>query len=117
MRTRWTLVLLAGALTLAPQPSWTEEAGGSLEEHAAETASTPSDHAALANYYRAQAEEARNEARRHETMGRAYLVGGKSPSRPVFKEHCQKISEKYTALAEEYEALAKLHQAEAGKAP
>jgi hypothetical protein len=114
VRTRWTLVLLAGALTLAPQPSWTEGAGGSLEEHAAETASTPSDHAALATYYRAQAQEARNEAQRHETMGRAYL-GGKNPSRPVFKEHCQKISEKYTALAEEYDALAKLHEAEAGK--
>lgn len=114
MRTTWTLALLAGALTLAPQPSWTEESGDSLEEHAVEAASTPSDHAALATHYRAQAKEARDEAQRHETMGRAYL-GGKNPSRPVFKEHCQRISEKYVALAEEYEALAKLHEADAGK--
>jgi hypothetical protein len=116
MRTRIALALLAGALALSPALTRAEDAGESLEELAVEKATTPADHAALARHYREEAAEARAEAKRHETMGRAYL-GGKFPQRQVFKDHCAKISEKYTALAEEYDALAKLHEADAAKKP
>jgi hypothetical protein len=78
-------------------------------------ADTPEEHAALARYYQAKAEEARAEMRRHERMGRVY-VGGKSPQRRLMQTHCRNISKRYSDVAEEYEALAKLHEQETKQA-
>ena len=77
-------------------------------------ANTPQQHAALAEYYRAKADDARSEMRRHEKMAGAY-VRGKATERRRMQQHCKKISEQQAALAQEYDALAKLHGDE-GKA-
>ena len=112
--TRIAVALLFGTLVLSPGLALAEEAGHSLEEVVVEMADTPAEHAALARHYRAKADEARAEVRRHEGMGRAY-GGGKLTQRQQMKRHCQSISEKFTAAAADYDALAKLHDEAAKK--
>lgn len=114
MMTRIAMALLIGAVALAPGLAMAEE-GTSLEQAAVEMADTPEEHAALARHYRAKAEEARAEMRRHDRMGRVY-TGGKSQHRNLMRTHCRNISERYSNVAEEYEALAKLHEGEAKQA-
>ncbi len=116
MMTRIAVGLLFGALALSPGLALAEEGTHSLEQVVVEMANTPDEHAALARHYRAKAEDALAEARRHENMGSTYgRRGGKTTGmqRQRMKQHCQNISEKYTGMAEEYQALAKLHEEEA----
>ena len=91
------------------------EAPESLEQIVTEMASTPAHHMALAEHYRAEAEDARAAARRHDRMAHAYKRG-KQGSGPRASTHCKNLAERYTAMAEEYDELAKLHEAEAKKA-
>lgn len=113
MMTRIAMGLLfVGALALSPGVSLAEEGTPSLEQVVVEMANTPEEHAALARYYHAKAEEARAEMRSHEGMGRSYSAG-KVTQKQRMKRHCQNISEKYSAMADDYEALAKLHEEEA----
>ena len=112
MTTRFAAAALLGALALSPGAAPAEEEAGSLEEVVVESAHTPADHLALAAYYRAQADEARAAAQRHQVMGRAYLRGKSGGARP-YQSHCRRISEQQEAIAQEYEALAKLHDEEA----
>ena len=112
--TRTAVALLFGALVLSPGLALAEDAGHSLEEVVVEMADTPAEHAALARHYRAKADEARAEVRRHEGMGRAYGAG-KLTQRQQMKRHCQKLSENFTAAAADYEALAKFHDEAANK--
>jgi hypothetical protein len=106
-------VLLA-SLALAPGFAVAQEEAPSLEQVLAETADTPAEHAALAGYYRGKADEARALARRHKSMGHAY-VGGKSAQKQHFQNHCRKITEQQEKIAQEYDAMAKLHDEEAKK--
>ena len=114
MTARFAVTLLLAALALSPGSVAAEEAP-SLEQLVAEMAHTRGEHAALAQHYRAKAEAARAEARRHQSMGRAYGAG-KSAQRQHFQDHCRKISEEQEAIAQEYDALAKLHDEEGQKA-
>ena len=111
MTTRIAMALLLGALTLAPGLATAEDTH-SLEQLVVEMANTPAEHAALANHYRAKAEDARAEMRSHESMGRSYAAG-KLADRIQMQGHCKKLSEQYGALASEYDALAKSHDAQA----
>ena len=103
------LAIVLGALALTPAVSSAKEGQHSLEQLVVEMADSPSEHAALAQHYRAKASEARAEAKRHESMSRAY-TGGKMMQREAMKAHCKKISGNYNAMADEYEALAKVHE-------
>ena len=85
----------------------------SLEQIAVEMATTPAEHAALAEHYRAKAEKARAAMRRHESIGRAYTRRKRWSG--VASSHCKRLSENYGAMASEYDELAKLHEAEAAK--
>jgi hypothetical protein len=72
-----------------------------------EMASTPAEHQAVARHYRMKADEARQEARRHEAMGRIYATGRNA--RPGGRQHCENIAAKLEEVAAEYEELADLH--------
>lgn len=112
MRTRIATALLLGAVLLSPGLAAGEETG-SLEQIVVEMAKTPADHAALAEYYRARAEKARADMRRHESMRRVYGRGKQRSG--AASSHCQRLSESYGAMASEYDELAKLHDAQAKK--
>jgi len=112
--TKIAMGLLFGVLALSPGVSLADEGNQSLEQLVVEMATTPEEHAALARYYHAKAEEARAEMRSHEGMGRSY-GGGKIIQKQQMKRHCQNISEKYSVIAKDYDALAKLHEEEAKK--
>jgi hypothetical protein len=73
-----------------------------------EMANTPAEHRAVARHYKLKADEAREEARRHEAMGRLYATG--RSARPGGREHCENIAAKLEEVAAEYEALADLHE-------
>lgn len=104
-----TTALLFGVLALSPGVSVAEESGHSLEEVVVEQADTPAEHAALARHFRAKAEEARAEAKRHEGMSRAYGAG-KLTQRQGMKKHCTNISQNLATVAADYDALAKVHE-------
>lgn len=114
MRSKFGVAVLLGALALAPSLTVAQEGAASLEQLVVESADSPADHAALANYYRAKAAAARAEAKRHEGMARAY-TGGKMMERARMQSHCKKIAKDHDAIAMEYDELAKLHDAEAKK--
>ena len=115
MSTRIAMALLVGAGLLVPGLAATVEGSRSLEEMAVESATTPSDHNALAAHYREHASQARAEAARHRSMARAY-TRGKQGTRAA-SQHCKRLTEHYDAMAMEYEELAKLHETEAKKSP
>ncbi|HEU4427847.1 MAG TPA: hypothetical protein VFT98_03765 [Myxococcota bacterium] len=79
----------------------------------AESANTPQEHAALADYYDGQAAAARKQANHHRTMGRAY-AGGKHFDVVKMKEHCEKLAALYESQATEFAELARV-QREASK--
>jgi len=109
MRTGIAAALLAGALALSPGLAAAGEGSQSLEELVVEMAHTSGQHAALARHFHAKAEEARTEARRHESMGRNYSAG-KLVQKAAMQSHCKKIASEYNGMAAEYEAMAKLHE-------
>jgi hypothetical protein len=112
MHSKVAIALLLGTLAISPGLA---AADHSLEQAVVEMAQTPEQHKALAKHYRAKAEEAREEARSHDAMGRAY-GGGKIADKIQMQSHCKKLSEQLSTMANEYDALAKLHDAEASKA-
>src|SRR5512139_2949723 len=78
----------------------TEENVGEMVQKA----TTPADHTALADYFRAQAKEASANAQKHRTM----LVSGPSKSsRQVWDAHCKRLIKSFEAEAAAYTDLAK----------
>jgi hypothetical protein len=108
-------IALSAVLALSPIAALAGS-GHDLEQLVVEMADSPSDHAALAEHYRAKAAEARAAAARHESMGRVY-TGGKMMQRAAMQSHCKRLAASNEAMAAEYEALAKVHDAEAKKTP
>lgn len=84
-----------------------------LEALAIELASTPAQHAAVARYYREQANEARAKAATHKSMKGTY-AGGKLTQKRAMANHCERLIKEYTALAAEYDGLAAEHAKLAG---
>jgi hypothetical protein len=80
-----------------------------------ESASTPAQHQAIADHYKASADAARKAATRHRAMAKTYAGGrmARSPSLP--STHCTKLADSYDAQAKEYDQLAAAHEAEAKK--
>lgn len=115
MQPRLSHLLLAATLAFAPTIALADDGGHSLEELVVGMADSPSDHTALAEHFRAKAERARAEAKRHEHLARVY-TGGKFMQREQMRAHCRKLSADHEAMAKEYDELAKLHEAEAKSA-
>jgi hypothetical protein len=107
-------LLLTAVLAFAPAAVLADEGSHSLEDLVVRMADTPSDHAALAEHFRAKAAAARKTARRHESMARTYGAG-KLTERAQMGSHCKKLAASSNAAADEYEALAKLHEQESKK--
>ena len=123
MRSRIRTALVLGALALAPGSALAADQGPSLEQVVVEMANTPAEHAALASYYRSQADQARAQAREHTAMASSYVPGvehkttwGTVQERQKMADHCKKLAQQNEAMAQDYEELAKLHDEAAKKA-
>ncbi len=113
MRNRTVALLLLGTLAFSPALASTVSDTDPLEQHAIEMAKTPSDHMALGEHYRAKAADAKAEAARHDSMGRAYGRGKMGTG--LASGNCKRLSKASNDMAAEYEELAKLHEGEAKK--
>ncbi len=110
------LLMLVSVLAFGSSAAWAQAAtaGHSLEAVLAETADTPDEHKALANHYRAKAEEARATAENHRSMAKHY--SGKPALAQAGKKHCAQIADGADEQAAAYDALANAHdQATAGQ--
>jgi hypothetical protein len=123
MRTKIGTALVLGALVLAPASAGAADPGPSLEQVVVEMANTSAEHAALASYYRSQANQARAEAREHDAMAKTYVPAseqkttwGTIQERQKMADHCKKLAQQSEAMAQDYEELAKLHEEAAKKA-
>lgn len=104
------LPALLGALLALPAIGFAQD--HDVEQLVIEMANTPDEHRAVAQHYRAKAEEARKQARQHEGMGRIYATQ-RSAQPQVGRQHCEKLAQNYESIAAEYEELAKFHDGEA----
>lgn len=103
-------VALAGCAGLATSPS-------SAIQQQIESARTPADHQALAEYYAKEAAAARARAADHRKMGKAYQAapmgsrgGGSMPA------HCNAAAASYEDVASKLEAMAAEHRQMAAQA-
>lgn len=104
-----TLVLCLG-LAVVPTYALAQASGdGGLEQILIESASTPKQHEALANYYKGKAAAERKEAAEHKKMGAAY-GGTKMTAAAAMREHCDKLAAAHESAAKEYDALAAEHE-------
>jgi chromosome segregation ATPase len=85
-----------------------------LEHVLVEMANTPAEHEALERHFTALAQQAREDARRHEQLSRTYTRV--KSGNPQLSNHCQRLAQKYSEIAAEYDELAKLHEQEARSA-
>lgn len=114
---RVALLLAAGLGILFAQPfaiAAQAEEPKSLEALAAESASTPAQHQALAAYYRQKAAAAREEVKTHRTMALSYSSRSAGAAAGM-RAHCDNLAKAAEQQATEYDALAALHDAEAKK--
>ncbi len=111
MRIKLGLVLLFGALALSPNLAFASDDKHSLEQLVIEMVDSPTEHAALANYYRTKAAEARAEASHHASMAHGYSLQ-KRGAMDQMVAHCNNIAANSTAAATKYDRLANLHEAE-----
>jgi len=116
-RTSNVLAALATAAILIAAPLSARAGAGddALVSLLVDSANTPQEHQALAQYYREKAQESHALAERHRSMANHY-GGGNVATRKAGKEHCERLVALNEDLAAQYEGLAKLHEAEAAKA-
>lgn len=81
----------------------------SLEKALVESATTPQQHAALANYYAGKAAAAREEAAAHREMAKTY-GGVKGSQLAMMKEHCEKLASLSDDEAQQYDTMASAHR-------
>lgn len=111
----FTAAALSAVLFLPSLSGAGDAATKSLEALAAESATTPEQHEALAAYYRQKAESAREDVRLHTGMAPAY--GNRSASAgAAMATHCNNLVKAAKAQVAEYEGMAAYHDAEAKKA-
>ena len=111
MKSTIALTLLAAILAApsasqaqAPAPAQQHD----IEHLVIEMANTAQEHQAVAQHYRMKAQEARDEAARHQDMGRAYAAR-RSSTPQQGRQHCENIAKQFESIAGEYDELAKLH--------
>jgi hypothetical protein len=81
-----------------------------LEKLLVETASTPAQHEALAEYDSAKPAALKAEAADHRAMAKSY-GGTKLASAQAMVEHCNELASLADAQAAEYEHMASMHAA------
>jgi hypothetical protein len=106
MKSTMIAVTLLAAFLAAPSISQAQQ--HDIEHLVIEMANTAQEHQAVAQHYRMKAREAREEAERHEAMGRVYATRRSStPQRG--RQHCENLAKQFEAIAGEYDELATLH--------
>jgi len=104
-------IVMAAALVLLPvlPASAAETDTSSLEELAAQLATTPEQHQVVAAYFRGKAVEARKGADTHRAMARGYTQGNYK-RKEIMKDHCERLIASFEAIAKEYDELAEAHE-------
>jgi hypothetical protein len=106
---------LTVALAIAlPGAAAYAEGDHDLEQVLVESASTPAQHQALANHFRAKAAAARKGAEEHRAMAKTY-GGSKLVIAEAQRKHCTDLAQSLDAQAKLYDELAAGHEAEAKK--
>lgn len=104
-----TMLLVAGA-ALAGCSGLTTSPSRAIQQQI-ESARTPADHQALADYYAKEAVDARATAADHRKMGKAYqaapLGGRGGGSMPA---HCNATAASYEEIASRFDAMAAEHR-------
>ena len=98
MNSKLLSAVFVAALFVAPLAATAQDQ--TLEHLVIEMASTPAQHAAIARHYLTEAEEARQQTKRHEQMASAYNNKGRTGA--PMGGHCQRLAQKYTVIAQEY---------------
>ena len=80
-----------------------------------ESASTASEHAALATYYDREAATARASAAEHRSMALRYPSTAPPRGGTSMRNHCNVIAQSFDGIAAEYVGLAADHRAMAGQ--
>jgi len=106
MKTLTIAVALLAASVAAPSISQAQQ--HDIEHLVIEMANTPQEHQAVAEHFRMKAQEAREDARRHQAMGRIY-AGQRGSTPQQGRQHCENLARQYESIAGEYDELAKLH--------
>jgi len=110
-----SLLTVGSLLLVSPEPGRSESPRGpSLEEVLVESAGTPAQHRALAQYFSDKAQQARHESERHRSMARHYAGSLKENVIRGLREHCNRLADSYAKQAEIYEEMAKSHLEAAG---
>jgi len=109
------IVALAFVLAFSSAAAFAEGDGHDLEQVLIESASTPAQHQALAQHFRAKAAEARADAKRHRSMADSY-AGTKLVIAAAQRKHCNDLAVSLEAQAKLYDELAAGHEAEAKSA-
>ncbi|MGQ0657090.1 MAG: hypothetical protein ACT4NU_03190 [Chromatiales bacterium] len=110
-------LLISGALLLgamAPLASMGVQVAMEMDkmEQMITTASTETDHEALAAQYESEAKSLLEMAEHHKAMAKAYeslATGGFKGGAAAFVAHCKRLVAKYEEAAAEYTQLAMLH--------
>lgn len=114
---RLLIPVLTGILLAAPAMASPSPEAEALEALIAESAETPTEHAALGRYYRSRAALARANAEEQERMGRSFLYGSGNAGQQRFQQ--ARRAELAHALREQayaFEARAAAHETAAREA-
>jgi hypothetical protein len=103
-----TMIMLTLLTAFLVGPTISQAQPHDIEHLVIEMANTAEEHQAVAGHYRMKAQEARDEARRHEQMGRLY-AGRRTSTPQQGLQHCQRLAKSFQDIATEYAELAKLH--------
>jgi hypothetical protein len=102
------LAAVAFGFALAIPAGAAEITKDNVGEHIA-AAKTAADHQAIASYFRSEAQEEEDRAKRHESMLASYEKTGGKPYLNMI-EHCRGIIHKSRGLQQDYLEMAKLHE-------
>ena len=105
MKSTIALTLLTGLLAM---PVLAQAQQHDIEHLVIEMANTAQEHQAVAQHYRMKAQEARDEAARHQAMGQVYAAR-RSSTPQQGRQHCEALARQFQAIAGEYDGLAKVH--------
>lgn len=121
MTTNWKLMLrctsavLFAGVVLAGCASGPQAHSSQLHQQI-ESASTGSDHAALATYYDREAASARARAAEHRSLALKYPASNGPRGPASLRAHCNSIAQNFDTIATMYASLAAEHRGLAGQA-
>jgi hypothetical protein len=106
---KWIVPMILAAFVMGSAIPAIADDDGDLVRALVESASTPQQHTALANYFMGMAADARREAESHRAMAKAD-PREKPGALARIKEHCGKLAALFEQQAVEYEGLAQMHR-------